>query len=187
MCVPAAGPVDTSSNSGNFLESLLNTGDFWSGLVETVGGSFLSGGSMALTVAGTVECATGVLCAIGAGQIAVGTAGTVTGYGIAQSGTDKFGQAFREAQGSGVPKPGPMGLPASGKMNPERIRYTQDSIKRSYKDGQSLDDTIAQLRSGETTADDIPRFGYSSAMERSTPSTIGVCIPSSKQEFRFDM
>ncbi|MFJ5780226.1 RHS repeat-associated core domain-containing protein [Streptomyces sp. NPDC093094] len=157
-CVPVTGPVDTSSNSGNFLENLLNDGDFWSGLFETVAGSSASGASMVLVVTGTVECAVGVLCAVGAGQVAAGMAGTATGYGIAQSGADKLGQAFREAssQGGGIPKPGPQGLPASGKMNPERIRYTQDSIKGSYKDGQSVDDTIRQLKNGETTAADIP-------------------------------
>jgi RHS repeat-associated protein len=157
-CVPVTGPVDTSSNDGNFLESLLNSGDFWSGLFQTVGGSGLAGFSMAVTAAGTVECATGVLCAIGAWKVAAGATGTVTGYGIAQSGADKLGQAFNEAAGQsgGAPKPGPRGLPASGKMNPEKIRYTQDSIKNSYKDGQSLDATIAQLRSGATAAEDIP-------------------------------
>ncbi|MFH9712871.1 RHS repeat-associated core domain-containing protein [Streptomyces luteogriseus] len=58
--------------------------------------------------------------------------------------------------GAGRPKPGPpRGLPVAGKMNPEKIRYTQDSIKGSYKDGRSLDETVAQLRSGEKRAEDI--------------------------------
>jgi hypothetical protein len=53
--------------------------------------------SLFVAATGTVECATGVLCVVGAGQIAVGTAGTATGYAIAQSGSDNLGKAFREA------------------------------------------------------------------------------------------
>jgi hypothetical protein len=89
--------VDTSANSGNFLENLLNDGDFWSGIAEVIGGSFTGGASLVVTASGVVECGTGVLCVAGAGQIAIGTAGTATGYGIAKSGADKLGQAFREA------------------------------------------------------------------------------------------
>ncbi|MGI5473311.1 hypothetical protein [Streptomyces sp. CA-132043] len=41
-------------------------------------------------------------------------------------------------------------------MNPDRIRYTQDSIARKYKDGRTVDDTIEELKSGKVVADDIP-------------------------------
>ncbi|MEU7052553.1 RHS repeat-associated core domain-containing protein [Streptomyces eurythermus] len=65
---------------------------------------------------------------------------------------------FGRGRGAGerpVPKPGPLGLPAAGKMNAAKIRYTQDSIKGAYKDGRSLQETIEELRSGVKSADDI--------------------------------
>jgi RHS repeat-associated protein len=97
ICRPLTGPGDSSTNAGNYLTSLFSNPDFYAGLGQTVGGGLLGGVSLFVTATGTVECATGVLCVAGAGQIAVGTVGTATGYAITQSGSDKLGQAFREA------------------------------------------------------------------------------------------
>lgn len=158
-CVPV-GPADTGSNSnaGNYLSSLFGNSDLWSGIFQMAFGAGLGGASLAVSAAGVVECGVGVLCPVGAIQLSAGAAGAISGYGIANSGADKLGQAFREAgsQGGASPKPGPRGLPLSGKMDPGKIRYTQDSIKGSYKDGRSVEDTVASLKSGEVGADDIP-------------------------------
>lgn len=40
--------------------------------------------------------------------------------------------------------------------NPGSIKFTQSSIKKSFSDGGSLDDLIAQLRSGATKPDALP-------------------------------
>ncbi|WP_159771017.1 RHS repeat-associated core domain-containing protein [Streptomyces sp. HM190] len=94
------GPTDTEVHVGNYLGSLLSNGDFWSGLLETVGGSLWGGAGLAVTASGVVECGTGVLCPVGAGQVVVGGGMTVSGAAMASSGSDKLGKAFREADGA---------------------------------------------------------------------------------------
>lgn len=55
------------------------------------------------------------------------------------------------------PRPGRMpGLPAQGTISPKAVRFTQNSIKSSYKDGRTVQHTIDDLKSGRVTADDIP-------------------------------
>ncbi|MBA4862503.1 RHS repeat-associated core domain-containing protein [Streptomyces sp. PSKA54] len=100
ICRLNTGPQDIETSGGNYLTSLLSNGDFWSGLIEMVGGSIWGGAGLFIGVAGVAECGTGVLCAAGAVQVAVGGAMTVGGYGVAQSGSDKLGKAFREADSS---------------------------------------------------------------------------------------
>ncbi|MEU1518525.1 RHS repeat-associated core domain-containing protein [Streptomyces sp. NPDC005811] len=99
-CKLITGPGDSSSNGGNYLGSLLTNGDFWSGLIETVGGAFAEGGGMFLFASGVVECGTGILCAAGAPSMAGGASLVVAGKPLIDSGSDKLGQAFREADGA---------------------------------------------------------------------------------------
>ncbi|MFC9734326.1 RHS repeat-associated core domain-containing protein [Streptomyces roseolus] len=63
--------------------------------------------------------------------------------------------------GGGVPRPGPRpgapaGLPATGSISPKAVRYSQDSIKGSFKDGGSLGATIDDLKAGRVGAGDFP-------------------------------
>jgi RHS repeat-associated protein len=39
--------------------------------------------------------------------------------------------------------------------DPKSIRFSQDSIKATFKDGRSVDDLIADLKSGKLTSDDV--------------------------------
>ncbi|GAB2876307.1 hypothetical protein GCM10027180_03360 [Microbulbifer echini] len=41
-------------------------------------------------------------------------------------------------------------------MNPKAIRFTQDSIKSTFKNGQKVRDLSYDLKSGKLTADDVP-------------------------------
>jgi hypothetical protein len=41
-------------------------------------------------------------------------------------------------------------------MDASTIRFTQDSIKSAFRNGNSLSDTIAELKAGNLTADDFP-------------------------------
>ncbi|MEH0446083.1 RHS repeat-associated core domain-containing protein [Streptomyces sp. B21-102] len=99
-CQLVTGSDDSSTNAGNYLSSLVHNGDFWSGLIETVGGAFAEGGGMFLFASGVVECGTGVLCAAGAPSMAGGASLVVAGKPLIDSGSDKLGQAFREADGA---------------------------------------------------------------------------------------
>jgi len=45
---------------------------------------------------------------------------------------------------------------ASRVVNPKSIRFSQDSIARTFKNGTPLEDTIAGLRSGAISPDSIP-------------------------------
>ncbi|MFF5846376.1 RHS repeat-associated core domain-containing protein [Streptomyces massasporeus] len=100
ICKPKTGPGDSSSNAGNYLSNLLTNQDFWSGLIETVGGGF--GGALggSLVASGVAECAVGVLCVAGAPSMAGGAGLVVVGGGLINSGSDKLGRAFREADGA---------------------------------------------------------------------------------------
>ncbi|MFB7336045.1 hypothetical protein ACFC00_31160 [Streptomyces adustus] len=99
-CQLITGPGDSSSNGGNYLGSLLSNGDFWSGLVETVGGAFGEGGGALIFASGVVECGVGVLCAADAPSMAGGASLVVAGKPMIDSGSDKLGRAFREADGA---------------------------------------------------------------------------------------
>ncbi len=41
-------------------------------------------------------------------------------------------------------------------MDPSDIRYTQNSIKGTFKDGSSVDDIINGLKKGSISPDDVP-------------------------------
>ncbi|MFI9112904.1 RHS repeat domain-containing protein [Streptomyces venezuelae] len=59
----------------------------------------------------------------------------------------------------GAPRPGAGGLgglPAAGSISPKAVRYSQDSIKGSFKDGQSFEQAIDALKEGRTKASDFP-------------------------------
>jgi|GEM_PF-1146861 len=43
-----------------------------------------------------------------------------------------------------------------GLLDPSTIRFTQDSIKSTFKDGRSLQGLIDDLKAGRITADDLP-------------------------------
>ncbi|WP_234352954.1 RHS repeat domain-containing protein [Streptomyces sp. NRRL B-1140] len=99
-CIGHVDSTDTELNFGNYLSSLLSNGDFWSGLIETAGGAFGTAGGGVLFVSGVVECGVGVLCAAGVPSMAGGGGLVVAGGGMIDSGSDKLGQAFREADGA---------------------------------------------------------------------------------------
>lgn len=44
----------------------------------------------------------------------------------------------------------------TGYANPKDIRFTQDSVSNTFKDGQTLQSTIDGLKSGEISPDDLP-------------------------------
>lgn len=46
--------------------------------------------------------------------------------------------------------------PLEGATNPNSIRFTQDSIRGTFKNGNSVQDTIAALKSGSLSADAFP-------------------------------
>ena len=48
------------------------------------------------------------------------------------------------------------GLPRTGSIDPSRIRFSQDSIRGTFKDGGSVDDLVAGLRSGSIDPSSIP-------------------------------
>ena len=47
-------------------------------------------------------------------------------------------------------------LAKSGFINPNKIRYTQNNIKSSFSNGNSIYDTIKGLKSGKIKPGDIP-------------------------------
>ena len=47
------------------------------------------------------------------------------------------------------------------KLRPNDIACSQDSIGKKFKDGQSLEETLSQLRSGQCKVDDIERIQIS--------------------------
>jgi filamentous hemagglutinin len=47
-------------------------------------------------------------------------------------------------------------LPEGGYVRSERIRFTQDSIKSTFKDGRSVQGLIDDLKAGRVTGDDVP-------------------------------
>nr|WP_324784219.1 RHS repeat-associated core domain-containing protein [Streptomyces sp. H51] len=99
-CVGNVASTDTEIWLGNYLSSLATNGDFWSGLIEVIGGSIIDifgGGAIAT---GATACGTGVLCAGGAPAIALGTGMLAVGSSKMASGADKLGKAFREADSS---------------------------------------------------------------------------------------
>ncbi|WP_093695010.1 RHS repeat-associated core domain-containing protein [Streptomyces sp. 2231.1] len=94
---PVKGPSDSNSYVGNYLSSLGQNGDFFEGLLQSVLGGASEGGGVILGASGVVECATGVLCEAGVPSIAGGAGLVVFGDKMLDSGSDKLGKAFREA------------------------------------------------------------------------------------------
>ena len=43
-----------------------------------------------------------------------------------------------------------------GRVNPNSVRFSQDSISSNFKNGNSVSDTAAELRNGDVSADDFP-------------------------------
>ena len=50
----------------------------------------------------------------------------------------------------------PSQLPDEGVLDPHSVRYSQDSIRATFKDGTTIDRLVAGLRSGEINPGDIP-------------------------------
>lgn len=98
---PVAGPGDSNSSAGNYLSSLLNNSDFWTGLGQAFLGTVSETGGVGLTASGVIECGTAVLCPVGAPSMAVGGSGIGFGQWMLDSGSDKLGRAFREADSAG--------------------------------------------------------------------------------------
>jgi RHS repeat-associated protein len=152
-CLPINGPEDLPSNSGNYLSSLLSNGDFWSGLIETIGGAFTGGGGGVLIVSGFVECGTGILCVAGAPSMATGVAGVYVGKGMIDSGSDKLGKAFNEASaasGGGETSVGqvPYGGTRLGKSVALQRLLDKNKTKGNYAAGRLEDGTVLVGRSG---------------------------------------
>ncbi|MEV6057628.1 RHS repeat-associated core domain-containing protein [Streptomyces sp. NPDC052107] len=96
---PVKGPGDSNSYVGNYLSSLGGNSDFWSGLLQSFFGGVSEAGGTILGASGVVECGTVVLCEAGAPSIAGGAGAVVFGKTMWDSGSDKLGRAFREADG----------------------------------------------------------------------------------------
>jgi filamentous hemagglutinin len=47
-------------------------------------------------------------------------------------------------------------IPCVTLKDPNTIRFTQDSIKNTFKDGHTLTELIDDLKSGRVSADDLP-------------------------------
>jgi filamentous hemagglutinin len=69
--------------------------------------------------------------------------------GKVASGTKEVG-----AVGKKLPSALPENL--TGYANPKDIRFTQDSVSNTFKDGQTLQSTIDGLKSGKISPDDLP-------------------------------
>ncbi|MFF6999431.1 restriction endonuclease fold toxin, partial [Streptomyces sp. NPDC008313] len=134
ICKPITGPGDSSSNGGNFLSSLFGSGDFWSSFIDTMTGAIGVGGGAFLVATGVVECGTGILCPIGAAQIAGGAGIAALGAPYLKSGSDGLGQAFREAQGSS----------ASGSTS--EVNGGMGSLVKVNKPDASADELAVRLR-----------------------------------------
>ncbi|MGW1591421.1 RHS repeat-associated core domain-containing protein [Streptomyces sp. NPDC002386] len=127
---PVKGPSDSNSYVGNYLNSLVQSSDFWSGLVQALGGGIIDtfGGEAIAT--GATACGTGVLCVGGAPVVAVGIGMLAVGSPMMASGADKLGKAFREADsaatgsGSSSGRPAVDDLLASGK-SADKNNYTR--------------------------------------------------------------
>jgi RHS repeat-associated protein len=124
------GPDDSSSNLGNHLSSLAHNGDFWSGIGQTLLGGFSEGGGVVLGATGVIECGTGILCEAGIPSIAGGAGAVVFGKSMLDSGSDKLGRAFREADGAasggadGASQPAVEELLNAGKA-PDKQNYSR--------------------------------------------------------------
>ncbi|MDX5563234.1 SpvB/TcaC N-terminal domain-containing protein [Streptomyces sp. ID05-04B] len=142
-CQLDTGSDDSGTNAGNYLSSLVHNQDFWSGLIETVGGAFSEGGGMFLFASGLVECATGVLCAAGAPSMAGGASLVVAGKPLIDSGSDKLGQAFREADGAASG--------GGGSYSPEDLTRVGDHLGRPELDHSPANDAMIDgIRRGMT-------------------------------------
>ncbi|MFD4948868.1 DUF6531 domain-containing protein [Streptomyces sp. NPDC058409] len=71
----------------------------------------------------------------------------------------RFGPGAAHADDPAVrPKPGAgaAGLPAQGEISPLAVRFSQDSIKGTFKNGQSVQDLVDALKAGRVVASDLP-------------------------------
>lgn len=131
---PVKGPSDSNSYVGNYLNSLVHSSDFWSGLVQALGGGVIDtfGGEAIAT--GVTACGTGVLCVGGAPVIAVGTGMLAVGSPMMASGADKLGKAFREADSAGSSAESP-----SAKLfdDPKSWKHIVDNHRQG---GEGVDD-----------------------------------------------
>ena len=88
------------------------------------------------------------------------------GFDIKPETVDSFGQWAAILLGGGKGAKGvgtagqklPSALPdnLTGYANPKDIRFTQDSVSNTFKDGQTLQSTIDGLKSGKISPDDLP-------------------------------
>ncbi|MFC3577721.1 RHS repeat-associated core domain-containing protein [Streptomyces yaanensis] len=124
VCKPVTGPEDSSTSGGNYLSSLVQNSDFWSGLLQTIGGAISEAGGGVLLASGVVECAVGVLCEVGVPSVAGGTGLIVTGKPMIDSGSDKLGRAFREADGAAS---------GEGSGSSTQVEYGSTDLSRSVQ------------------------------------------------------
>jgi len=71
---------------------------------------------------------------------------------------DMRGQTM-EAEGSIHPTAtgvGTTGIPSERKINPQAVRFSQDSINYRFKDGRTVDELANGLRNGSTEPDTVP-------------------------------
>lgn len=101
----------------------------------------------------------------GAAQVGSDVAAGI-GFDIKPETVDSFGQWAAILLGGGKGAKGvgtagqklPSALPdnLTGYANPKDIRFTQDSVSNTFKDGQTLQSTIDGLKSGKISPDDLP-------------------------------
>ena len=48
------------------------------------------------------------------------------------------------------------GLPGTGTIDPKRIRFSQDSVRETFKESGSVEDLVAGLRNGSIDPSSIP-------------------------------
>ncbi|MFG3120805.1 RHS repeat-associated core domain-containing protein [Streptomyces sp. NPDC048201] len=125
-CRPNTGPGDSSSYVGNYLSSVVQNGEFWSGVVQTLGGALTDVVGTGLFASGLVECGVGVLCWAGVPSMAGGLALDAAGTTLFSAGSDKLGRAFREADGAASG--------SGGGLSDEEGLAAAEAAKRGFKE-----------------------------------------------------
>ncbi|WP_448645313.1 hypothetical protein [Pseudomonas mediterranea] len=84
--------------------------------------------------------------------------GSVFGRGVAREAIGEASLAAGAKEVGAVGQKLPSALPENltGYSNPKDIRFTQDSVSNTFKDGQTLQSTIDGLKSGKISPDDLP-------------------------------
>jgi RHS repeat-associated protein len=141
------------------------------GSVITIGQAFMEveGGVSIMgcgAVGGLVTAESGIGAATGVGVVVVGAAvtahGVVVGVVSAANAGDIAGNIYWiTAKGSGGGGRGGKGggegnIPPRGRIDPNKVRFSQDSISYRFRDGSTIDDLAEGLRTGRVRSEDVP-------------------------------